>query len=246
MTDTTLAPSDPLDVATTEFTKEEATNHTEIIKAAIESINTKLEEVSEMLLQAKQRGADRALGYANWEEYIRTEFHMSRSRSYQLIDKARIMLELERAIDGETDEITMPHLTTTEIGVVKDDLQEVVTEIQERTKDAEPEDVAEIVQEVVQEAKTRRASNGSGTTKIEPQPVVPEAAEVEDDVIDGELMDEKDGHLQAAANRLFLLLDQIRDYPEPEELMPYMSEAHMNLVMKARLWLLRFTVEMPK
>lgn len=43
----------------------------------------------ELVTEAHERKAHKALGYATWKDYVAAEFQMSESRSYQLLDQAR-------------------------------------------------------------------------------------------------------------------------------------------------------------
>lgn len=56
-----------------------------------------------LLYAAHERKAHKALGYDTWEDYVRTEFDMSRSRSYQLISQARVVLEISAAVSTDVD-----------------------------------------------------------------------------------------------------------------------------------------------
>lgn len=47
--------------------------------------------------EAHDRKAWAALGYEDWKQYVTQELQMSESRSYQLLDQARIMSELAKA-----------------------------------------------------------------------------------------------------------------------------------------------------
>ena len=42
------------------------------------------------MLEAHDRRAWQALGYPTWEQYVKKEFNLSRSRSYQLLDRAKV------------------------------------------------------------------------------------------------------------------------------------------------------------
>jgi hypothetical protein len=50
-----------------------------------------------LLLEAHERRAWASLGYRTWENYVRSEFDQSRSRSYQLLDQGRVIRTLEEA-----------------------------------------------------------------------------------------------------------------------------------------------------
>ena len=63
---------------------------TELIKGKMVGILDQILEVDQLLLEAHDRGAWRVLGYGTWQEYMKKEFDLSRSRSYQLLDRARV------------------------------------------------------------------------------------------------------------------------------------------------------------
>lgn len=56
-----------------------------------------------LLYEAHARKAHKALGYATWADYVAAEFEMSRSRSYQLISQAKIVLEISEAVSTDVD-----------------------------------------------------------------------------------------------------------------------------------------------
>lgn len=75
-----------------------------------------------LLTEAHDRAAHFALGYDSWDDYVRAEFKMSPSRSYQLIDTGHVMREL--AVAG-IDVDTMPPPPTRVISRIKDRLPEI-------------------------------------------------------------------------------------------------------------------------
>src|SRR5919106_4677116 len=70
---------------------EAARELTNRIKTGLEGIFDQIYEVEQLLLEAHNRRAWQALGYKTWEEYVKTEFDLSRRRSYQLLDQARVI-----------------------------------------------------------------------------------------------------------------------------------------------------------
>jgi len=75
-----------------------------------------------LVTEAHDRAAHFALGYESWDDYVRSEFKMSPSRSYQLVDTGHVMREL--AVGG-VDVDTMPPPPTRVVARVKDRLPEV-------------------------------------------------------------------------------------------------------------------------
>jgi len=52
-----------------------------------------------LLLEAHDGRAWSSLGYRSWEAYARQEFRMSRSRSYELLDQARVLQAVRSAAE---------------------------------------------------------------------------------------------------------------------------------------------------
>lgn len=79
-----------------DLTPSEARDLTEAIKASAETVWS-------LLRESHQRGAWSALGYSSWREYATTEFGMSQSRAYQLLDQARVITEIEAASSTDVE-----------------------------------------------------------------------------------------------------------------------------------------------
>jgi hypothetical protein len=75
-----------------------------------------------LVTEAHDRAAHFALGYDSWDDYVRAEFKMSPSRSYQLVDTGHVMREL--AVAG-ADLDTIPAPPTRIVSRIKDRLPEV-------------------------------------------------------------------------------------------------------------------------
>ena len=131
-------------------------------RALTERIKTQMHHVCMLVLEAHQRRAWQALGYATWEGYIRHEFGLSRSRSYQLLDQGRVLLALQVALGVPG----IPELSADAAGEIKFRLAEVIDEIRRRAVTAASADqVRRIVVEVVQmkRAQIAAARNGGGS-----------------------------------------------------------------------------------
>lgn len=75
-----------------------------------------------LVTEAHDRSAHFALGYETWDEYVRAELGMSRSRSYQLLDTGHVMRELAAGgVDIDTAKIP----TARVVARVKDKLPAV-------------------------------------------------------------------------------------------------------------------------
>jgi hypothetical protein len=66
-------------------------------RALTESIRSAGRGLCLLMLEAHDRRAWRALGYGTWERYVRREFGISRSRSYELLDQGRVVLAIREA-----------------------------------------------------------------------------------------------------------------------------------------------------
>jgi hypothetical protein len=75
-----------------------------------------------LVTEAHDRAAHFALGYDSWDDYVRAEFKMSPSRSYQLVDTGHVMRELAVA-GADLDHIETP--PTRVVAKVKDRLPEI-------------------------------------------------------------------------------------------------------------------------
>lgn len=67
-----------------------------------EDIRRGVERVHLLLVRSYEWGAWRALGYVSWRDYAMTEFGMSKSRAYQLLDQARVIKAIEGAVGDST------------------------------------------------------------------------------------------------------------------------------------------------
>ena len=70
--------------------KEEASRLTERIKTSVEAL-------WQLIVEAHDRQAWKALGYESWKGYVKAEFRMSESRSYRLLDQGKVIKALEGA-----------------------------------------------------------------------------------------------------------------------------------------------------
>ena len=124
-----------------------------------------------MLVEAHDRHAHTALGYATWADYVQAEFEIGRSRSYQILDQARVIREIDAVVSTAVDiapSAIADVVTERDARDVKPNLKAVTDSIREKvTAEAtvEPQRVKEIVAEVVaierdkakQEAEDRKA-----------------------------------------------------------------------------------------
>lgn len=112
------------------------------ITEAIKSIAT---ATFGLLHQAYKHKAHKALGYSSWEKYVKEEFQMSKSRSYQLIAQA----ETIEAIKEITPEGTEVKLSEAEIRDLKSELPRITEIISQETSDMSPEEADDFINELI-------------------------------------------------------------------------------------------------
>jgi hypothetical protein len=130
---------------------EEARDLTARIKAQIDG-------VAELILEAHDGRAWAALGYSSWERYIKSEFGLSRSRSYELIDQARVHRTLKIATDGRP----IPHVSARAAAALRPILPRVAATVQRRLGDEgmQPEDVVrDVIRETLDQLRRRAAAS---------------------------------------------------------------------------------------
>lgn len=74
-------------------------------RALTTEIQQSAERTHALLLRAHEGEAWAALGYDSWRDYATTEFSMSQSRAYQLLDQARVVRAIESASDSTNVEL---------------------------------------------------------------------------------------------------------------------------------------------
>ena len=119
-----------------------------------------------LVTEAHDRSAHFALGYDSWDDYVRAEFKMSPSRSYQLVDTGHVMREL--AVAGH-DVDTMPPPPTRVISKIKHRLPDVRKAGRAALKDHE--DPIKALRELAREPKIpaqRGAAEAGSPTESPP------------------------------------------------------------------------------
>lgn len=134
-----ITPSAALDINGTEpLDENQAKELTEYIRSTSNVLYVLIE-------RAHSGKAHTALGYKTFEEYVRAEFDISRSRAYQLLNQSRVISELESALP----EGTPVHITEAAARDLKHALDDLVPEIRERTADLTPDVAGEVLEEMV-------------------------------------------------------------------------------------------------
>lgn len=114
-------------------------------KQLTHSIRDAAEVIWILIARAHAGKAWKALGYDSWEEYVKEEFSMSRSRSYQLLDQAKVISAIEEALP-EGSKITMSEAAARELRAV---LEEAIPEIRKATENLEGEDAVKVTEEIL-------------------------------------------------------------------------------------------------
>jgi hypothetical protein len=142
------SPTDLGESNAAELDFDEATKLTEQIKSS-------LGHSSHLLLAAHEGRAWRALGHKTWESYVVRELGLSRRRSYELLDQARVARSIA-AIAGLGG---IPHISAYAAEQLKPVLDEVLETIRQRLHGADSSlDSRRVVEEVVRTARQSIAS----------------------------------------------------------------------------------------
>lgn len=155
---------DGVHISDTPLSKSQAEDLTRSIRDAAEVIWV-------LIARAHAGKAWKALGYDSWAEYVQEEFNMSRSRSYQLLDQAKVISAVTNALP-EGSEIAVTESSARELKYV---IQEAVPEIREKTKGLEPEEAVKVTQEILARYKKEQeeAEQKSSEKVEEPASVEP-------------------------------------------------------------------------
>lgn len=130
-------PNDPL-------TETQARSLTETIRNAVDVIWA-------LIARAHAGKAWKALGYDTWGEYVEVEFDMSRSRSYQLLNQAHVVNEIE-AVVPEGTKIDISEAAARDLKGV---LEDVVPQIKEATAGLDPEAASDVLDEIVTQQREK-------------------------------------------------------------------------------------------
>lgn len=110
-------------------------------RAATTEIRQHMEAAWRGLLEIHERKGYRALGYPTFAEYLAGELAVSRSRGYQLLDKARVTAAIASAAGVETSNM-LDTLPARKVAAVKPKLAAVAEEVAGRVEAGEDPDVA--------------------------------------------------------------------------------------------------------
>jgi hypothetical protein len=108
-----------------------------------------------LLAQAHSGKAYKALGYDTWAEYVKNEFDISASRSYQLLDLSKAI----QMIEAVTPEGTDVKLTEAQARDIKRELPKITEIIREETENLAPEQAAEAVDRIVDDIREQKKAD---------------------------------------------------------------------------------------
>ena len=148
-----------IDLATPALTESEARRLTEEIKNHTNALW--------LLIQRAHKGkAYLALGYGSFEEYARTEFDISRSYAYKLLNQANVIAAIETVIPEGT-QIT---LTAGQAAEIKPVLPEVLASIEERTADLDSSEAGAMIEQIMREQRDRATTAAEDEAEDSYQP----------------------------------------------------------------------------
>lgn len=151
---------EPADVDSAEIVEVERVGNFEIqeevmSKSAAQELTKDIQSTSTALYVLLKKAHDNkawvSMGYSSWSEYISNEFQFSRSRSYQLINQASVIEEINEASgvpmyiserDARSIKNRLPEITEKIKDVDKEGLEE--QEVKEKVKDIIDEEREEI------------------------------------------------------------------------------------------------------
>jgi hypothetical protein len=120
-------------------------------RALTDRIRHAVGDVCLLLWEAHQSRAWSALGYRTWQDYVRGEFHISRTRSYELLDHARVV----RAVEDASGVSAIADINVLTARQLKPRLPQLIEAIRTRLRRDGRHDPRALVLEVIREEKER-------------------------------------------------------------------------------------------
>lgn len=136
---------DSSEIVKNEMGTDEAQKITNAIKSSVTATYL-------LIAEAHERKAHKALGYDTWAEYVRDEFDISSSRSYQLLDLSKTIKEIESV----TPDGTKIKLTEAQARDIKRELPRITEQVEEETRDLEPEEASDRVAEIIDDIRDQQ------------------------------------------------------------------------------------------
>lgn len=169
-----------------EFSSSRAREVTEAIKYAATATYA-------LIYEAYQYKAHKALGYSNWGDYVKEEFQMSKSRSYQLISQAESIKQIEEA----APESTNFRLTEAQVRDLKSELPRITQTIQEETSGMSPEEAEGFIDDLLQQEREQAKADkeASDRKKAELEDAQGEGYQSALDDVANQMLGEGDGEI---------------------------------------------------
>jgi hypothetical protein len=209
-------------------------------KALTERIRTTVEGLWSLVVEAHDRRAHVALGYATWGDYVRAEFNMSRSRSYQLIDQGRAIAAIEEAVSTVVDTKPRVHVTEREARAIKPNLKDVSKQIAKGLAEAatvEADDVQAVIDDALADAREKQAQQAEDAAALRDLNEKAKAAGMD--------TDEKSQTERGGFSRLCMDLSKLAP---PIEFLArhraHLTERHIAQAERAYAWLDGFLLEL--
>lgn len=108
-----------------------------------------------LLARAHEGKAYKALGYETWADYVREEFDISASRSYQLLDLSKVVREIEAA----TPEGTVINLTEAQARDIKRELPQITERIKAEVHDQDGEEASGTVGRIIEDIRDQKKAD---------------------------------------------------------------------------------------
>lgn len=105
-----------------------------------------------LLAQAHAGKAHKALGYETWADYVKAEFDLSASRSYQLLDLSKVMNEIEAVVP----EGTVVKLTEAQARDIKRELPKITEQIKEAVDGLDGDEATEAVDRIIEDIREQK------------------------------------------------------------------------------------------
>jgi hypothetical protein len=181
-------------------------------RALTDRIKAATQQVCMLLLEAHERRAWSVLGYRTWEQYVRQEFGLSRSRSYELLNQGSVIRAIAAAAGGSG----IPDISAYAAGQIKPYLPEIVETVRAQIAGAASEDAVQIIADIIRERRARIAAQRRALELSDGS----ELSDVQDD----------DGSWAASAERtaeltrLYEAVDQLANMPPVDDAIARLSE----------------------
>lgn len=120
-------------------------------KELTEHIRSTADVLYVLVARAHAGKAHLALGYKNFESYVKEEFNISRSRAYQFLNQANVIA----AIEASTPDGTLIKISEAAARDLKNFVNELAPEIRERTEGLSPDAAGEVVEDLVADYRER-------------------------------------------------------------------------------------------